>query len=257
MSYQNIFKRYEVKYLITKEEKKALIKIMDEYMMSDEYGESCISNIYFDTPDKLLIRRSLEKPCYKEKLRMRSYGIVNSNEKVFIEIKKKYKDIVYKRRMGLEEKTAMKYMIDHIPLLNQTQISKEIDYLMYAYRNMEPSVFIAYNRQAFFSKSDKNFRMTFDENIFIRDYDLALNLGIYGERILHEDRVILEVKTVLGLPKWLLDFLSENLIYKTSFSKYGNAYTSIILPKTLENLSITKNNIIQKTNGMGSVENVA
>lgn len=257
MSYQNVFRRYELKYLITKEDKKALLEIMNEYMKPDEFGKSNISNIYFDTPYKLLIRRSLDKPYYKEKLRVRSYGVANPDSTVFIEIKKKFNGVVYKRRINLNEKTATNYLVGHIPLLNQSQISKEIDYLMNVYGNVEPSVLLSYDREAFFSKIDQNFRMTFDENILMRDYDLSLTSGIYGRSYMPEGKVLLEVKTVFGIPKWLLCFLSGNKIYKTSFSKYGNAYMKFMLPKFLEDISLLKKDPFKKIENIGGVKNVA
>ena len=257
MSYQNVFKRYELKYLITKEEKYRLFDTMKEYMEPDEYGKGTISNIYFDTPDKLLIRRSLDSPVYKEKLRVRSYGVPNTESTVFIEIKKKYNGIVYKRRIGLREKVATNYLIKGIPILNQNQILREIDYLMDIYRDIEPSIFLSYDREAFASKIDENFRMTFDENILTRDYDLSLNSGIYGESNIPEGMVVLEVKTVFGIPRWLLEFFSENRIYKTSFSKYGNAYTNFMLPKFLNKDSLSKDRHIKKVVNKGGVEDVA
>lgn len=236
MNYQNVFKRYELKYLITKEEKKALFEIMKEYMVPDEYGKSNINNIYFDTPDKLLIRRSLDKPVFKEKLRIRSYGVTSPESAVFIELKRKYDDIVYKRRISVSEKIAMDYLVKGIPLINKSQISKEIDSFMDFYKKIEPSIFLSYEREAFYSKTDENFRMTFDERILTRDYDLSLAPGTYGESNIPEGMVVLEVKTVLGVPQWLLDFLSKNKIYKTSFSKYGNAYMKLMLPRFLKKI---------------------
>ncbi|MDY0235790.1 MAG: polyphosphate polymerase domain-containing protein [Gudongella sp.] len=257
MGYQNVFSRYELKYLIPIEEKNNLLKVMEKYMNTDDFGKSTICNIYFDTPDKLLIRRSLEKPCYKEKLRIRSYGIASPESKVFIEIKKKYKGVVYKRRINLEEKTATSYLVDHTPLINQNQISKEIDYLMQTYKDIEPSVFLSYEREAFYSKEDSNFRMTFDENLLMRDYDLSLNSGIYGDQILPKDMAIMELKTVLGIPKWLLDFLDENKLYKTSFSKYGNAYLNLLLPKYLDYGQISKDKLLLRMEEERGVTNVA
>lgn len=257
MGYQNVFSRYELKYLISIEEKNMLLKVMDKYMKRDDFGKSTICNIYYDTPDKLLIRRSLEKPSYKEKLRMRSYGIASPDSKVFIEIKKKYKGVVYKRRISLDEKAASSYLVEHRPLEKQNQISKEIDYLMSTYKDIGPSVFLSYEREAFYSKEDSNFRMTFDENLLMRDYDLSLNSGVYGDRILSRDMAIMEVKTVLGLPKWLLNFLDENKLYKTSYSKYGNAYLNFLLPDYLENGRISKDKGLLRMEKERGVVNVA
>lgn len=237
MKSASVFKRYEVKYLITKEEKEALCKFMEDYMEPDAFGKSTIRNIYYDTPDKLLIRRSLEKPKYKEKLRVRSYTQAKEDSQVFVEIKKKYKGVVYKRRMDLGESTAKNYLRGNLSLLDKNQISREIDYLMTCYGNVEPAIFLSYDREAYFSKTDSNFRMTFDENLIIRDYDMSLTSPVYGESDMLDGKVILEVKTVFGMPEWLLDFFSENKIYKTSFSKYGNAYMKFLLPKYLKDSS--------------------
>jgi SPX domain protein involved in polyphosphate accumulation len=230
----SVFKRYEVKYLITKKQKQALEIVMQDHMEPDAFGKSTIRNIYYDTPSKLLIRRSLDKPTYKEKLRVRSYAQAKEDSKVFIEIKKKYQGVVYKRRMDLEEEVTRNYLEGNLSLLNKSQIAKEIEYLMSHYGDVEPAVFISYDREAYFSKADPNFRMTFDENIVTRDYDLSLTSPVYGESDMLNGEVVLEVKTVFGMPKWLLDFFSENNIYKSSFSKYGNAYMKYLLPKYMK-----------------------
>lgn len=238
MKYQNVFKRYELKYLITKEQQRLLLEIMKEFMEPDKFGKSTICNIYFDTPSKVLIRRSNEKPIYKEKLRIRSYGVATPDTTVFVELKKKYDSVVYKRRISLTESNAMNYLKTGINPIIESQITKEIDYFCKFYEGIEPSVFMSYERKAFFSQEDSNFRMTFDENILCRDYDLNLNDGAYGEPILEQDKVLLEVKTALGIPLWLTNFLTENRIYKTSFSKYGNAYNSLILPKFIGGIKV-------------------
>ena len=227
MSYQNIFKRYEIKYIITREQSVQLKKLMTEYMKADKFGKSTICNIYYDTPDYLLVRRSIDKPQYKEKLRVRSYGTATKDSTVFVELKKKYKSVVYKRRIDMKEKQAERFLCDRTEK-PESQIGKEIDYCFERYQGLQPKVFLSYKRQAFYSKTDDNFRMTFDENILWRDYDLSLCQGIYGTPVLNEDKVLLEVKTAGAIPLWLIHFLSTNKIYKTSFSKYGTAYAQIL-----------------------------
>lgn len=238
MKYQNVFKRYELKYLLTRDQQRLLLKIMNDHMEPDQFGRSTICNIYFDTPSKILIRRSNEKPLYKEKLRIRSYGIATSDTTVFVELKKKYNSVVYKRRVSMVEVEAMDYLKNVTPPPLENQITKEIDYFCEFYQDLEPSLFVSYERKAFFSNHDSNFRMTFDENILCRDYDLNLKAGVYGSSLLTDDMVLLEVKTSMGIPMWLTKFLSENKLYKTSFSKYGNAYKSLILPKLLGGIKV-------------------
>lgn len=227
MSYQSVFKRYEIKYLVTDEQKKMIMREMQKYMYADKYGKSTICNIYFDTPDFLLIRRSLEHPVYKEKLRLRSYGVAKHDSTTFIEIKKKYKRVVYKRRTEMSENESMRYLCNgkHIA---DSQILREVNYFLEHYKGIAPQVVISYNREAFYSKNDYDFRVTFDDNILWRNYDLSLCKGIYGTPILRNDYSLMEIKTGTAIPLWMTNILSENKIYKTSFSKYGNAYVAIM-----------------------------
>lgn len=195
-------------------------------MMADEYGDSTICNLYFDTPDYLLIRRSLDHPVYKEKLRLRSYGKAENDSPVFLEIKKKYQSVVYKRRICLPETAAVSYLNGESDAPD-TQIGREIDYFLHHYSGISPKVFISYDRQAFYSKSDCNFRITFDRNICWRSTDLSLCSEIYGTPVLPPDHILMEVKTAAAIPLWLTGFLSGNRICKTSFSKYGTVYQKI------------------------------
>ena len=226
MEYQNIFKRYELKYLITKSQMEHIKTAMSKYMESDQYGKSTICNIYFDTPDFLLIRRSIEKTVYKEKMRLRSYGVATSDSTTFVELKKKYDSVVYKRRISMTEEDAMKYLCNEARVAD-TQITHEIDYFMKQYKVLKPRVVISYEREAFYAKDNPDFRVTFDQNILWRDYDLSLCKGIYGNPILQPNQVLMEIKTAAAIPLWMTALLSENCIYKTSFSKYGNAYRTI------------------------------
>lgn len=228
MSYQNTFKRYEIKYLITEQQMELLKELMYRYMLPDKFGKSIISNIYFDTPSKLLIRRSLEKPIYKEKLRVRSYGTATDDSTVFIELKKKYKGVVYKRRIDMTYSNAKLWLCENNSPSKRSQIINEIDYFCNLYTGIEPSVFLYYEREAYFSKTDKNFRITFDKNILWRDYDLTLSGSAYGKPLLKPNEILLEIKSSDGFPLWLTDFLSKNQIFKTSFSKYGNAYKEML-----------------------------
>ncbi|MBQ8392869.1 MAG: polyphosphate polymerase domain-containing protein [Clostridia bacterium] len=227
MAIETVFKRYEIKYLITEEQCEKLKALFQPYMKGDEYGNSTIRNVYFDTPSYLLIRNSIEKPVYKEKLRLRSYGSTTSDTTVFLEVKKKYKGVVYKRRISLKEKEAIDYVYGRAKLPD-SQISREIDYFLSYYRELIPRVVISYEREAFYSRTDHTFRMTFDKNVLYRQEDLSLESGVYGKQILPKGLVLMEIKTAYAIPLWLTSFLSANKIYKISFSKYGTAYMDIL-----------------------------
>lgn len=226
MSYQTVFKRYEMKYIISKGAQEQIKKRMYEYMDCDQYGKNTICNIYFDTPSFLLIRRSIEKTIYKEKLRLRSYGVATEDSTVFLELKKKYKSVVYKRRISMKEQEAMGYLCEE-KQVGDTQIIREIDHFRSQYDNPQPTVFLSYEREAFYAKDNPDFRITFDENILWRDYDLSLCDGVYGLPILKEDQVLMEIKAGMAIPLWMTATLSEGKIYKTSFSKYERAYRRI------------------------------
>lgn len=172
MSFQTVFQRYELKYLLTQEQKKKILQAMAPYMELDQYGRTTIRNLYFDTGNYRLARHSIEKPSYKEKLRMRSYSQADPESPVFVELKKKYRNVVYKRRIALPEKEAMEWLQGG-SCSQDVQISREVDYFLSYYRNLAPVVFLSYEREAFFL---------------------------------------------------------EERIYKTSFSKYGTAYQSMIYP---------------------------
>lgn len=224
MSYQNIFKRYEIKYLITKEQKNLLLAVMTGLMEPDKFYKSSIRNLYYDTPDFLLVRRSLEKPVYKEKLRVRSYGEARPDSEVFVELKKKYDGIVYKRRIAVPEKEAMDYLNGTGKLHLQSQITDELDYFKTCYRELAPKVYLSYDREAYCGILDRELRITFDEKVLWRETEVTLEKGVYGSEILPPNMVLMEVKTAGALPLWLCRFLSEHQIYKTGFSKYGRAY---------------------------------
>ncbi len=218
------FKRYELKYLITKSQQRAVMRAMSEHMTPDKYGNSTICNIYYDTPDQLLIRRSIQSPIYKEKLRVRSYNLSTPDSLVYVELKKKYDSVVYKRRVEMCEQDAMHYLKTGETPFNGSQIINEINYFLQFYKTLIPTVFLSYEREAFFETINDDFRVTFDKNILWRNTDLSLCAGVYGERIIDEDMVLMEIKTSDAIPLWMTTILTENKIYKTKFSKYGLAY---------------------------------
>ena len=225
MDYQDTFKRYEIKYLLSPRQKKEFQKAMERYMVLDRYGRTTIQNIYYDTPNWQLIRTSLEKPVYKEKLRLRSYGVAKPDGTVFIEIKKKYAGVVYKRRTSATEAEAMAYLNNGIKIAgHEDQILREIDYFKNFYEDLKPAMVISYEREAFYGKEDPNLRMTIDENILWRDEDLTLRKDAYGTAVLKPGESLLEIKIVASMPLWLSYELNRLEIRQTSFSKYGRAY---------------------------------
>ncbi len=296
MAYQAVFKRYEMKYMMTRRQKKAVLEAMLPYMKLDEFGHTTIRNVYFDTDNYILVRHSIEKPVYKEKLRIRSYKQAGAQDKVFIELKKKYDDVVYKRRESLSQLETLEWLVSGTPFPKATQIGNEIDYFFRLYQTLKPKVFLSYEREAFYAHvrpgeicqpgltdarrasseslagsnahvrpgeicqpgltdarrasseslagsnahvrpgeicqpgltGSSDFRVTFDENILARQEELSLSKEVWGEPLIGEDKVLMEIKTSGGIPLWMTHVLAREKIYKTSFSKYGTAYEKMI-----------------------------
>lgn len=217
------FQRVEKKYLLTIEKSCELLKHLRPYIELDQYGLHTICNIYYDTDQFDLIRRSIEKPPYKEKLRLRSYGIPDKDDKVFLEIKKKWEGVVYKRRISLTLAEAKAYLEDQKPLGRQGQIEQEMDYFIKFYQP-RPKMYIAYDREAYFGRENPGLRITFDRNIRSREEDLQLELGDAGKLLLDKGSRLMEIKAENAMPIWLVHILSELEIYPVSFSKYGTIY---------------------------------
>ena len=225
----NVFRRRELKYLLTSAQRQEMERLIQKHMVPDKFGRSTICNLYFDTPDYRLIRRSLEKPIYKEKLRLRSYGTMQEGTDVFLEMKKKYMGVVYKRRIRIGQEQALAFMNRTASLPQDSQIGRELTYFRDFYGTLAPRVYLSYDREAWFDPVDKGFRMTMDCNIRYRVEDLDLAIPAGGRQILEPEISLLEVKASGGIPLWLTEHLSKSGIYKQSFSKYGRAYTQIFL----------------------------
>ena len=227
MENQMIFKRYELKYLVTKEQRDEILWAMEPYMTADRFFHSSIRNIYCDTPNYRLIRQSLDKPVYKEKLRLRSYGPAGMGDEIFVELKKKYESVVYKQRLEMPQKQALEALMGKAPLPD-SQIGREIDAALQFYQELIPRVFLSYERDAYHAW-DSDFRLTFDDCIRYRTQALTLDSDPWGEALLDADTVLMELKIPDSMPLWMASLLSRLGIVKASFSKYGAAYQQILL----------------------------
>lgn len=255
----NTFARKEIKFLLSMEQYEGLMKEIVKYMEPDKFcvggKEYGIYNIYYDTPDDFLIRESLEKPYYKEKIRLRSYYSPASPESlVFLEIKKKIGGIVTKRRVSMTLAESGEYLATRrkpeAKKYITGQVFTEIDAFLDHYP-VAPKQYISYQREAFFGKDNSDFRLTFDRKITERRFDLGLDYDSYGNQIIREDQRLMEVKVSDSMPEWLIKKLSELGIYKTSFSKYGKAYTNFITEQAvsksriyISGISMVKNSIL-------------
>lgn len=229
------FKRYEKKYMLTPEKYGMILARIGEYIEPDEYPESTVCSVYYDGGDYHLIRRSIDGPIYKEKLRLRSYGVPDPEDGVFLELKKKFKGVVYKRRALMPAAVAEAYLAGKTAAPENSQILREIDWFLR--ENLPaPKVFIASDRSSYRGREDGELRITFDENIRWRGEELSLTAGSHGQPLLSDGGVLMEVKLPGAAPMWLARALSELEIFPGSFSKYGTCYTRNVLAKQVEGL---------------------
>ena len=240
---QDIFRRREKKYLITSEQGAALQKLIGCYSAMDQQGEYLVQDLYYDTADWDLICKSIEKPSYKEKLRLRLYGEYNDESQGFLEIKRKYDGIVYKRRIAFPLSELKNRCLRETVSAGDSQISREISYFLQI-NPVSEKIHIAYKRTAYNGIEDKGLRITFDRDIVF--HLCYLNGNIFseynpenGSQILDPNQVLMEIKTESAIPLWLTCALSENNIFPVSFSKFGVCYVRHI--SKLQGLQERKN----------------
>ena len=220
---QCCFERYENKYFLTRAQYEAMLRAIEPHTQPDAYPRYTIHNLYFDTDTFQLARDSMEKPVYKEKLRLRSYGVVSNRDVVFLEMKKKMNGLVFKRRVDLPMEQAMAYLEQGTRPDCDGQILREIDWLRRCYE-LSPKAFIGYDREAYSGTEDAELRITFDTNILWRDVALDLRQQCESRLLLPADAILMEIKVPGPGPFWLARAMGELGIRKTSFSKYGTCY---------------------------------
>jgi len=209
-----------MKYRLTTEQYRRIKEEIDRRMTPDAFGETTIQSLYYDTDDFRIIRASIEKPAFKEKLRLRCYGINDTDKNVYLEMKRKADDVVYKRRIFCKEGDVPAMLSGNMP---QSQIGAELDYFVRFYGRLSPKALILYDRQAFFDPNS-DLRVTFDRNLRYRTDGFDLSLPLEGRLLLPEDSFLFEIKTSTSVPLWLCRLLGEMKIQKNSFSKYGEVY---------------------------------
>ena len=231
-----VMQRRELKYILTREQTALLRRAMAGRMEPDQFGRTTIASLYYDTPDYRLIRASLEKPDFKEKLRLRSYGRATESSPVFLELKRKALGVVYKRRVMTTVGAAARFLRGETEGPDDSQISRELAVFRDHYGSLQPSCMIIYERTAWVEAGGE-LRLTIDENPRYRTWDLDLTRPMEGVPLLEEGCSILELKVQSAIPLWLSRVLSEARIYKTSFSKYGEAYRRELAKRVLHRAS--------------------
>jgi len=247
---QDIFRRREKKYLITSEQGAALQKLVSRYTVIDQHGEYLIRDLYYDTANWDIIGKSIQRPSYKEKLRLRLYGQYNNESQGFLEMKRKYESIVYKRRIAFPLSELKNRCVREIVSEVDSQISREISYFLKV-NPVSEKIYIAYKRTAYTGVEDEGLRITFDRDLVFHLCSLNGNyLSEYNDcqiggrqiedcQIIEQNQILMEIKTSGAIPLWLTGALSENNIFPISFSKFGVCYARYI--SKLQGLQERKN----------------
>ena len=225
---QLTFQRYEKKYLLSRAQYERLFRALADRLIPAPYFKSTVCSLYYDTDDFALIRRSIEAPVYKEKLRLRSYNVPDADGEVFIELKKKFDGMVYKRRIPMRAADAAAYLAGQAPPPERSQMTRELDWFLRCNR-VEPKVYIACDRTAWMVRDEEELRITFDENLRWRTEELDFTRGSAGEPLLAPGEVLMEIKIPGTTPLWLSRLLSDQAIFPQGFSKYGSCYKNEIL----------------------------
>ncbi len=239
-----VFNRYEKKYMMDMETFEKVKERISQYMDEDQYSQGgqhyTICNLYYDTENNELINHSISSPFYKEKLRLRGYGVPTKDSKVYLEIKKKFNGIVNKRRSAMTLEEAYNFIeTGEIPEIKDhmnVQILEEIQQFLQQRNKLVPATYLAYDRMAYFQKDNRDLRMSFDFNIRTRRFDMGLEEGDHGRFLLEEGKVLMEIKASRNMPLWLVRMLSEFKIYPSKFSKYGTEYIQM---QTVKNATVT------------------
>lgn len=228
---QCTFERVEKKFVLTQQQAERFMQDLTAYMAVDAYGQHTIRNLYYDTDDYALVRKSIAKPTYKAKFRLRAYGTPAEDSLIFAELKKKYKGVVYKRRIAERPQAIQRFLAGETLLGENPQIQREL-HRYFAEHTIRPKVFLAYERVALYGLEDSALRVTFDTHLRFRTEHLERFTDDAGTLICPDDPVILEVKLAQAAPLWLARLLSQHHLYMSSFSKYGTCYLNHLARRT-------------------------
>lgn len=230
------FARVETKFMLTPDQEEAIeAGLCRRGFSRTDFGSPAVQSLYYDTPDHRMIRDSLERPLYKEKLRLRAYGPPGAQSTSFVEVKKKYDGVVYKRRVALPLRDAYDGLSRECLPEDAGQVGREALWLVKHY-GLVPSVVIAYDRHAWFNAREPGVRITFDRNLAFRNHDLDLTSQAENTVFTRPDQRLMEIKTGGTYPLWLTRLLWDTRVKRIHYSKYGYAYQHYIQNRNSESM---------------------
>ncbi|QHF55620.1 MULTISPECIES: polyphosphate polymerase domain-containing protein [Streptococcus] len=224
--HQKEFKRVETKYLISNHQRRQLLSDLGKHMEADDFAQSTITSLYFDTEQFDMIQDSLAKKYGKEKVRLRTYEMESDLDMpAFLEIKQKIDGVGYKYRIKTTPRQAAILMAsDADKVVEDKRLASQLEKLHQRYGVIKPSMLIAYKRLSFRGKKDKSVRVTLDMNMTYAVVNQLTMIGHESFPLLPDQQLIMEVKVAEQIPDWLENILHQYKLEKNSFSKYGHAY---------------------------------
>ncbi|MBP3869709.1 MAG: polyphosphate polymerase domain-containing protein [Faecalicoccus sp.] len=219
------FERVEDKYELSESQYQLFLKAIQDHVHPDIYYKYTVHSIYFDNDHYQLAVNSLQKPEYKCKVRLRTYEQPNKDSKCFLELKKKYNDIVYKTRFYMDVNSAYRYLYENVIPEDSNNIMRELNYVFHYY-DLHNFCYVQYDRECYAANEDADVRITFDTNIRYRLDDISLSTKGSEIDLIPEDTHMLEIKCKDRYPLWLVEILSKMKLYKKSFSKCGSIYVN-------------------------------
>ena len=227
--------RYELKFTVSADVKRALLGLAGEGLLPDSHGHEGlyrVSSQYFDTPDLKAYWEKLDGVGYRQKFRLRFYGDEPKADAIFFEIKHRWDQTVYKERVPLQLEALSSLLeqpnqILQLAELVETLTSAEERTLkkivsVAAKTGLTGVNMISYLREAWVGKYDESLRVTFDHLCAaFSPGDASAPLGDQGTPILDPSSMLLEVKFNDRLPVWLRDCLGQVAVQPIRFSKYA------------------------------------
>ncbi len=228
------YSRYELKYVITEEQRHRLAEFLLDYMqpdvMGDDLGRYNITSLYYDTAEYKAYWDKIEGHKFRRKVRVRVYGNQTITEETpsFAEIKQRRNKTLQKKRVKMPLAAAQalcgagRTIETATATATEQAVIEEIQYLYYTLQ-LQPACVVSYDRQAFNgSQFDPGLRVTFDVNLRGRTYDLNLLSSGHAENhfFIPPGWCILEIKVNYRVPLWLTDIIAQQRCTLRRVSKY-------------------------------------
>lgn len=240
---QEHFLRYEFKYILNDETRENIENELSFFMHLDPFVEKfenkkyLVRSLYFDDPYNSFYYEKTDGLMHRQKFRIRTYSTnYNKDIPIMLELKGRYNNFVYKHRTSLEHNNENTSDIFHLLSQlekNDNQVSKQFIYDRYR-KKIKPIMLIDYQRRAYQSKYDYEFRITFDGELYGTQTTKLFPKDDLYKRKLIDGYTIMEVKFRKHVPPWFHRIMIKYQLNRISISKYCTGMESTSLIENLD-----------------------